>query len=63
MADWFEVKSKRRKNGTFKWRGPAGSWKDRLEPKKEVWPGGKDLGVFGVEMAPEAMEVDDITQR
>lgn len=43
-------------------RGPAGRWKDKLEPRKEVWPGDMDLGV-GVEMVPEGMEVDDITQR
>lgn len=36
--------------------------KDRLEPRKEVWPGDKYLGVGGVKTVPEAMEVDGITQ-
>lgn len=35
----------------------------KLKPRKEVWPGDRNLGVIGVEMVPEAMEVDDITQR
>lgn len=46
----------------FERRGLAGSWKDRLEPRKEVWPGDKYLGVGGVKTVPEAMEVDGITQ-
>ena len=44
-------------------RGPAGSCKDKLEPRKEVWSGDKYLDFVGVEMVPEAMGVDDITQR
>lgn len=46
----------------FERRDLAGRWKDRLEPRKEVWPGDKYLEVGGVKTAPEAMEVDGITQ-
>lgn len=48
--------------GTFEWRDPVGNWKDKLEPKKEVWTGDNEFGVLGVDMVPEATEVDDIIQ-
>lgn len=42
---------------------PAGNWKDKLEPRKEVSTGDNEFGVLGVDMVPEAMEVNDIIQR